>query len=252
MAALRDQDGEVMTETSQRDAEGLITLPNGGVIVSFERTHRLWYYPPAPPAQREQKSPVQNAAQALPTPPGLEQSPYNGGAETLDLLPDGSLLVIAEGEQGDSQTTGWIGHPQGPWTVQAPAVTWQRFRLVLSDQMNPTAATVIPGPDEVPYLVLVERSFSLTFGFRSRLSALPLAEVFRGSDQPVKARPLADLSRPPLNDNWEAIALDPRSDDTHAPTLWLMTDNNYNSFQRSMLLGLPLKAIVSALEHNEK
>jgi hypothetical protein len=100
-------------------------------------------------------------------------------------------------------------------------------------------------------LVLVERSFSLTFGFRSRLSALPLAELLQGSDQPLKARPLADLSRPPLNDNWEAIALDPRPDDSQDPTLWLMTDNNYNSFQRSMLLGLSLKAIVAALERSD-
>ncbi len=245
MATLRDTDGETLTDSTLRDAEGLIALENGGLIISFERQHRLWYYPPT---TGEQISPVQNAAHPIAMPPGLQDSPYNGGAEALTALPDGRLLVIAEGAEGSRQTQGWIGTPQGPWTTMPPAIAWHRFALTLDGSMNPTDVTAVPKANGDVALVMIERSFSIPLGFSARLSLLSLSAIddFLRTDgkqqsaTPLQATPLVTLSHPPINDNWEAITLDQRDGDT----LWLMTDNNYNSLQRSLLMSISAHSLI--------
>jgi hypothetical protein len=45
MAPLIDLDGEPVTGKAMGDAEGLAVWPNGDLMVSFERNHRIWIYP---------------------------------------------------------------------------------------------------------------------------------------------------------------------------------------------------------------
>ncbi|HZV85860.1 MAG TPA: esterase-like activity of phytase family protein, partial [Brevundimonas sp.] len=43
---LKSIDGAPITDKAEGDAEGLFLTPNGDLVVSFERLHRLWSYGP--------------------------------------------------------------------------------------------------------------------------------------------------------------------------------------------------------------
>lgn len=234
LGRLHGTDGAPLLDNDRRDAEELVLLPSGAAIVSFEREHRLWLYPPPATAAA---SPFTGKPIALPLPPDIGQGPRNRGMEAVALLPDGRLLVLVEGEDGTPTAQGWLGRPDRAWDDAAtegrpPRVDWRPFRLALSGpDFRPTAAAASGA-----WLYVVERAFSMPLGFRNRVRRLPLAAVEAPpADQPVTAETLAPLSSPPVADNFEALAALPGEGGTW---LHLMTDDNYNGLQRTLLLIL--------------
>ncbi|SIS99902.1 esterase-like activity of phytase family protein [Insolitispirillum peregrinum] len=227
---LHQEQGLPLSGSKELDAEEVTSTPNGGQIVSFERHHRLAYYPPL----ENGRPPLAGNAHLLPPPPGLQEAPYNGGIESLTVLPDGRLIALLEGDQGGDHTTGWLATPQGPWSDSVPPLVWSSFSLALDHDFVPTSLAVLGDAPETMTAIILERSFHLTSGFAARLTRVPLRDLLNATPKtpPIRSEVIAWLTQDPVQDNWEGLTRDPRN----PHTLWMVTDNNYLSLQRTMIL----------------
>lgn len=192
-----------------RDAEALARLPDGSWLIAFERRHRIRRY-------QRLDGPSSDAS----TPPGLAAAPFNGGLESLAVLPDGRWLAMAEflagPEPGTSQA--WIGG----------ARPWQPFAYRPAPGMAPVDAAALPNGD----VLVVERGFTLLGGFTARVALVP-ASALRQPLPVVAGRELLRLEDPLPPENWEAIAVARIEGQT---LVALVSDDNERGFQRSLFL----------------
>ncbi|HEU4341084.1 MAG TPA: esterase-like activity of phytase family protein [Candidatus Binatia bacterium] len=202
-----------------RDAEALSRAPDGGFVVAFEQAHRIWRYPPPP--LTFQSPPV-----ALPAPREIARAPGNGGIEGITFLPDGQLLALTEEFQNaDGSFRGWL-------------IDNNRFAelsYLPSDGFRVTDCAGLKNGD----VIVVERRY-VPFG---TLSAR--LKLIRGNTiQPAAKLAGEELMRlePPLHvDNFEAVAI--HEDPLQGTTIYIVSDDNYNLFQRTLLLQFRLAGV---------
>ncbi|MGE3932844.1 MAG: esterase-like activity of phytase family protein [Rhodospirillaceae bacterium] len=212
---LADPDGAPVADTPLNDAEELVR-DGPDWLVTFERHHRIWRYPATPGgfAMRPQR---------VPDPPGLARAPPNGGLEALARLPDGRLFGLVEGRDGEGgRTPGWVGTPG----------RWLPLEYVRTGIFRPTGAAALPDGD----VVVLERRFTLLGGPGARLARVPAAALRHGAA--VEGTALAVLAPPLVVDNMEGIAA--RRGANGETILYLVSDDNYNVLQRTILLMFAL------------
>ncbi|WP_114860044.1 esterase-like activity of phytase family protein [Azospirillum brasilense] len=204
------------------DSEDLVRLPDGGWLVPFERNHRILRYdgadrPEGPPRK-------------LPTPPGLEKAPSNGGVEALAALPDGRILAIEEGDDdGVRERHAWIA-PANPKTRG----DWQPLTYRAAPRFRPTAAAALPDGG----VLVLERRVSLLGGWAARIVHVP-ADSLRGGAT-MDGVELARLEPPLPTDNFEGLAVRPGPDgDT---LVYIVSDDNRSPLQRTYLMMFQLPA----------
>lgn len=100
------------------------------------------------------------------------------------------------------------------------------FAVQRQDRFAITGAAALPGGD----VVIVERRFSWDDGIFMRLKLLPAEEILAGA---VRPRLLLDADGGTVIDNMEGIAV---TDHPDGPILTLISDDNGNFFQRTVLL----------------
>ncbi len=209
---LLDTRGEPVKGKSFSDAESLARLPDGRILVGFERRHRIWSYGAS----------LEGRAVVFDTPKALEKAPSNGGVESVASWPDGRVLAISEGLRGRSGNVAAFLLHQGSWA----ALEW-----VPSDSgFEPADATVLPNGD----LLVLERSFSARFpaALSSRIQRVRSDSVKPGAQ--LRGELVAELTAPLVAENFEGIAVVKSAAGT--TQLALVSDNNFNSFQRTLLL----------------
>ena len=197
------------------DAEALARAPDGSFIVGFEQSHRLWRYLPSPLT-------FDSPAQPITTPGGLAKAPRNGGLECVAVLPNGEIFTVAEELQNNDETfRGWlIDHQRAVELSYLPSAG---FRA--SD------CAALPSGD----VIVLERHLSIFLSFSARLKLIRAASI----------RPRAVLSGeellrldPPLRlDNFEGLAV---REDAAGTLIYLISDNNFQPFQRTLLLQFRL------------
>jgi hypothetical protein len=213
IGSLRDLDGKPLVEKDNADAEGMALLPDGSWLVSFERHHRIWHYPT-----------LDGVPTAINLPEDFGRQPWNGGVETITALPDGRLIAISEEyEVSPGLLAGWLGQPVGK-----DRYTWQSFRYTKIPDFNPTAIRPLPSGG----FVLLERAFDFVHGVRIRILQADAADFRPGNV--VTAREIARLASPLAVDNLEGVSAitGPRGE----TLLWLISDDNFNTLQRNLLL----------------
>lgn len=193
------------------DAEELVATPDG-LMVAFERRHRLWLYPDG----------LSGKPKPLAAPQGFTRLPANGGAEAVAALGDGRLLVIAE-EGDETLSPAWLGRPGA----------WERLSYRRHGQFRPTGATLLPGGD----VLVVERRFTWLGGMAMRLVRLDGAAF--GSGAVLQGREVALLEPPLTVDNYEAVAVRPRPLDGRL-VAYLMSDDNFFAMQATLLMAVLL------------
>ena len=197
----------------QRDAEGLARSSGGTFLVSFERRHRIWRYPMA----------LDVPPKPVATPRDLNDAPANGGLEGITVLSDGAVLGVTERHANeDGSLKGWL---MGNGTAHEIA-------YVPADGFSPTDLAALPNGE----VLLLERSFEL-LGMRARIVRLTkdrLREARRRPKTRVHGEALAQLEHPLSVDNFEGIAL--RRDRGGRTLLYVVSDNNFLPFQRTLLL----------------
>ncbi len=215
MAPMLDADGDAANTKSSTDAEGLRLDPRtGGYVVSFENNHRVSRFSGA----LDEARPV---SVALPSLTGLRG---NRGIEAIAVAPEGgplgdALVIFSEAaDDGNGGIRGWVvGGPQaGSFSVQR----YGTFSI--------TDAAFLPNGD----LFILERNFSLSEGIGVRIRRLSAADLRPGAtvDGPVI---LFDDHLFQI-DNMEGLALREQPDGSVLITL--VSDNNHNLLQRTLLL----------------
>ncbi len=204
---LLDAAGRALSGRARTDAEAIAGDGAGGFIVAFEQRHRLLRY--ARPGA---------TGQPMAAPAGIEAAPANAGLEALTRLADGRLLTLSEDFRSDDGTAvrGWIGLP------------WQPLALRTSQGFLPTALAPLPGG-----ALLVERRFPF---LAIRLRRLVAADLRPGAviDPPEIVRFEGSLNY----DNFEAAST--RAGEGGETLIYLLSDDNRNPFQRTLLLYFAL------------
>ncbi|HEX2887085.1 esterase-like activity of phytase family protein [Vineibacter terrae] len=224
LGRLKAPDGTWLVSKAWADAESLATLPDGSLLVGFERRHRVLRYPAG---DELQGGGLAGTPRPFPTPAALAGAPANSGLEAMAVLPDGRLLLLAEALQlKPGTTTGWIG------TLRDGVPSWSPFHYTLVEGFRPTAASSLPDGD----IVLLERTAGLPGGWRVRVMRLRTAALV--PDAVVQAEELARLATPWVTENLEGIAA--RRGRNGETLLWLIADDNFSFVQQTMLLHFAL------------
>jgi len=171
--------------------------------------------------------------EAAARPPGISRWPENRGAETMVRLADGRFLVVAEAFAGCFETRRheallFSGDPTQP----DAGVT--RFFVDGPDRFSPTDAAQLP---DGRVLMLMRRPvWPLPVRFAGRIALFDPADIRPG--KAIRASVVAKLSSSLPVDNLEGIAIEPRADGQ--VTVWLISDDNGATFQRTLLWKLSL------------
>ena len=201
-------DGNPLTGRASTDSESIARLIDGSLIIGFEQRHRLSRFtaPDTP-------------AKPVGSPQALGTSPRKGGAEAVTRLWGNELLVLSERlEAGPGIAAGWVGTDR----------TWRAVGLRKTGLFHPVgAATRDDGT-----VFLLERRFTAIGGIAARISRVPPGTiapggVFEGSE-------LGELSAPLVADYFEGIAV--RRDAPGETLIYIISDDNFHSLQRTLLL----------------
>ncbi|MHB1217909.1 MAG: esterase-like activity of phytase family protein [Alphaproteobacteria bacterium] len=201
-------------QTFETDAEALEVLASGGIIVAFERHHRIWLYPPATPL-------FSLAPRALSVPPGLKDAPSNEGIEAFAELSDGRLLAITEGLREGDAFVGWIGDGK----------VWQKLTVATHGAYQPTDAKALPNGD----VLLLERRYNPLTGVGARLRLIPAGQIVPGGR--LTGEELADIAPPLSIDNFEGLGVRRGNGEW---LIYIMSDDNFQAIQRTYLMMFAL------------
>ena len=225
------------------DAEGLTRDAEGQLYVSFEREHRVWRYPPTGGrASALGFGPVLSACN------GAGMTGGNEGVEALVWLPvtavappvGGQLLAICEGEGsrtdpavGAGAAPAWLLDPLQPSSTAAIALEYE-----LHGTLRPVDLAYVPGAG----LLVLERDYTPGYGNRIALRHVPEHEVHAARAAPgarLQARLLLEMTPDCCAvDNFEGLAVRLEGEQLR---LWLASDDNFSSRQRTLLYELTLE-----------
>ena len=159
-------------------------------------------------------------------PPAMSGWLGNSGPEAMVRLADGRFIVLAEQKSrfgGDSHEG--LLFPTDPVEGAEPLV----FRLATPDSMRPVDMAAMP---DGRVLILL-RSLSLfPPGFHAALAVADPQEIAEGANWPLEV--VAQIDRPLPPENYEGLALREAADG--GCSVWLISDDNFSRFQRTLLL----------------
>jgi hypothetical protein len=153
----------------------------------------------------------------------------NSGGEAMARLADGRFLLFSEGRDRADGSYDAIQFSGDPVDVATRAF---RFGYRPPSGYKPTDAVQLPGGR----LLILNRHIGFPDGFSAKLVTLDPDAI--GEGKAVKGRVIATLASPLLVDNMEGLALT----EEHGRTIiWLISDNNFNIFQRTLLMKFALQ-----------
>ena len=216
IAPLPDSRG-LQATYKDRDSEGIaLDVDSGQFWVSYEANHAI---------RRFSRSFARSTG--IVRPREMQNWPINKGAECIIRLVDGRFMVISESLEDDDshQALLFSGDPVEPGTDIA------RFTY------RPPAGYRVTDGAQLPdgRLLILNRWVGVPNGFAAKLSLVDTSSIEKGAN--VSGKVIATLSSPLLVDNMEGIAI--RRDGAHV-IVWLVSDNNFNIFQRTLLIKFRL------------
>lgn len=225
LAPMRGEDGAILTDKWDRDAEGLARIDGADgrpdYLVAFERRHRIVRY----------RGPEAGFAPLGEVPLGdiVAELPENRGIEALGVLPGAAgapATIVAVAERaldGRGDHRGWLIGPDGAAAA---------FSVVRRGRFDVTGLAFLPGGD----MVLLERRYIPLVGAAFRLRRIAGEDIRPGArlDGPV----LIEADRGYEIDNMEGLAVHRGADGE--TVLTLISDDNFWPLQRTLLLQFAL------------
>jgi hypothetical protein len=218
-------DGQPLNKDNKADAdaEDLVEIPGSGIVVSFEGKNRLWHYGATLTDVFFGKKP-----HPLPLPvdvaQAIEKLPRNGAIEAMTHFSPGTLFVVAEDANKNDDL-------HDAWLIGLTQVAKMTYRS--SDNFKPTGLSVLPNGD----VLVLERRFTLMQGLATRLKRLRREQVVENAV--LEGEEIATLAFPYNIDNMEGLFV--REGDYGETLIYLVSDNNYNPLQRTMLMMFRLE-----------
>jgi hypothetical protein len=216
-ALMRDEDGQPFANKAAGDSEDMTQMPDGRFAVSFEQTQTIRIY------DLNRDGPF-GAAVAGPPLARTETLRPNVGLEALAALPDGELLVGAEGG-GSATTPLW----RAPLDAHAPVEPLTGY--------PPERGYSLTSLDRLPDggFVALERFYAPIIGARARITRFPDSALEAHGDRLGDVEELAKLAPPLTLDNFEGISA------VRMPNgvtrIYIVSDNNFSTRQRTLLLA---------------
>lgn len=235
MGPLLDDDGRPVQGRARRDAEEMALRPSGGFLVAFEGTHRIDLYGADRTLGPES---LQSLPGSFPSPKSISEAGHNEGFEAMTWLHDGRLLLLTEGLlQEDGTLRGWLGTPQTSPQPGDPAMRYEALSLQPSGPFQPTAATTLPeGGPWAGDAVILQRHYTPETGTRVRVFRLRTDTLNPGAK--LSGDPLAYFEGSLTVDNFEGLVACGQS--MGRTVLFLISDDNFNEVQRTLLLQFAL------------
>ncbi|WP_336958076.1 esterase-like activity of phytase family protein [Sphingobium aquiterrae] len=203
------------------DSESMVHDPETGRYwVGFELIQRICRY--APGFAR---------VEACREWPEVQAWPETGSIEAMVRLKDGRFLAFSEmgfGPHGGNDVLLFAGDPADPATPHP-----RHLAYYPPQGYHPTDAVQLPDGS----LIVLNRRVTLHEGFTAVPMRVVLPPLKEGAQ--LVGRPLARLAPPLLADNFEALAL---SQEHGRTVLWVMSDDNHQFFERTLLLKFALPA----------
>ena len=150
------------------------------------------------------------------------------GPETLLRLQDGRFLTIAEGAIDNDRIRPVVLFDRDP---NDPAVKVTRLAYRSPDGFDPTDAAQLPDGR----ILVLNRRFALNSLFTGTLVMLDPSSLSAGDI--LLGRVIARFEPPVVSDNYEGLSI--TTENGHA-IIWIVSDNNYNRWQRTLLLKFAL------------
>jgi hypothetical protein len=165
----------------------------------------------------------------LHAPPEMAGWGLNSGAETFERLADGRFLAIAEGAEDGSETAhAALLYPGDPLDGGTPVA----FSFVGPPGYDPVDATQLPDGRMLILLRRVRLAIPARFD-----TAIAVADPRAIRPQAAwRARVIQRLAGGILAENFEGIAYLRSAGDPARGSLWLIADDNFSTFQRSLLV----------------
>ncbi|MBX7541588.1 esterase-like activity of phytase family protein [Qipengyuania sphaerica] len=198
------------------DVEALAIDPaTGRSWVAIETNNRIRRFSPSRPRHSHNR------------PEAMKHWPLNAGAESMVRMPGGRFLVIAEADMGGGRHRGLLfsGDP-----VESDEVT----RFVLEGEEGYTPSDAARLPDGRVVVILRKLAFGWPYSFKVRLAVFDPAMIRRGAT--IGLRQVATIDTPFPTDNYEGITV--TSEDGGDWIAWMISDDNFNRYQRTLLLKL--------------
>ena len=214
---LIDLDGKPIAGKALGDAESITRLPDGRVLVGFERNHRIWAYGPG----------LTGTARVFETPQALKKAPSNGGLESIANWPDGRVLAVTEQMKTEDGNNAAFLFQGGAWTT----LEWKPS----APAFEPSDAAVLPGGD----LLVLERYWS------ALAPASLSSRIMRVTGRSVKplallqGEMLAELKAPLVTENFEGLATFTNA--SGKTQLLVISDDNFSGAQRTLLLSFEMR-----------
>lgn len=229
LAPLPQQGGKPPARKADVDAEAVEHDPATGITtVVYEQQHRLARYTGIDAARPETLARPPVDTEYLTAMTGW---PANGGGEAMAVLPGGTRIILSEVARRRDGSIAALLTRNGK-TVE--------IGVVPVPDHSPTDAIAL---DDHRVLVL-HRRFSGLGGWSAALSLVDLAAVLAGDTAaPLPQTLLARLEAPLTFDNMEGLALRRLGRRTF---VYLVSDDNLNSLQRTLLMKFELLLPVSA------
>lgn len=163
--------------------------------------------------------------------PQIAAWPPTGSIESLARLPDGRFIAIGEmgmTSDGRHDVLLFAGDPAEKATPDPI-----HLRYAPPQGYRPTDAVAL----DARHLLVLNRRLTLQDLFTATIAIVELPERL-SEGALLKARTLARLAPPLLSDNFEGIAV---TRERGKPVAWIISDDNHEFFQRTLLLkfGLP-------------
>lgn len=208
--------GTPVAGTRFSDAESMARIGRS-FAVAFEGDHRIWLYPAS-------RNPFARRPRPFVVLPTMKRSPSNGGIEAMVVLKDGRLIAIAEQLRvGKKAVLGWIIENR----------TWRHLIYERSGRFVPTGAASLPDGGAL----VLERRFSWIGGVASRIVRFAATDFRPGAR--LRGREVAVIDPPLTIENFEGIAARANCDGT--VLVYLVSDDNFNVLQRTLLLMFALR-----------
>lgn len=203
---LKDTDGHPV-EGYESDAEGLARAPDGRIYVSFEGYHRVWTW-------------RANGGEAawLPRHPDFKTLQDNSALEALAIGPEGALYTLPERSGSYSRPFPVYRYSEGAWDIVG--------QVERDGEWLPVGADF----DDRGRLTLLWRHFT-GYGFSTRITR----HAMTGDIWPAE---VLYQSGPLTHGNLEGLAL--WRDETGQLKALMVSDDNFNSYQRSELVEVDL------------